>query len=60
MQLSQEMADLCSYSPAEVILYYVTYPQQLIRDATNQGKGVMEYFYEMYQKAEDYMSSKNS
>ena len=58
MQLSQEIEDLCSYSPAEVILYYIAYPRQLIRDATDQGKGVMEYFYEQYQKAENYMRHK--
>jgi len=60
MQLSQEIADLCSYSPAEVILYYMVYPQQLIRDATDQGRDVMEYFNDAYQKAIEYMLIKNS
>ena len=30
IQLSQEEIDFCSYSPAEIILYYIAYPQQLV------------------------------
>ncbi len=60
MQLSREESELCNFSPAEVILYYMVYPQQLIRDATDQGRDVMEYFNDAYQTAIEYMLNKNS
>jgi len=59
IQLSKEEIDFCSYSPAEIILYYIAYPQQLVKDASVQSKDTMEYFFEMYKKAEEYMKNKN-
>ena len=60
MQLSREESELCSFSPAEIALYYMVYPQQLIRDATDQGRDVMEYFNDAYQTAIEYMLNKYS
>ena len=59
IELTQEQMDICNASPLEAIGYYIAYPQQLIKDASEQGRGVMEYFIDIYKKAEEYISNKN-
>ena len=35
IQLSQEEKDVCGYSPIEMLLYYLVYPDQLLKDVTS-------------------------
>ena len=49
--LTKEEEDMCSYSPIEVLLYYISYPNQLLKDATEKGINIKDYFIESYNSA---------
>ena len=58
IELTQEEKDMCAYSPIEVLGYYITYPQQLIRDAMAKGQDIYTYFWKTFIEANEYYNKK--
>lgn len=53
-----KLNEVCSYSPIEIVLYYMTYPQQLYKDAYENEKLPFKYFCECYNSAMEYYNKK--
>ena len=58
IQLTDEQRELCAYSPIEVILYYITYPRQLYKDAASYNMNPFTLFYNSYVSAINYWQNK--
>lgn len=58
IELSQGEKDLCAYSPIEILMYYISYPQQLLKDAMNKGQDIYTYFWQTYISAAEYYNKK--
>ena len=56
--LTKEEEDMCSYSPIEVLLYYISYPNQLLKDANEKSLDVKQYFIDSYNAALIYWHEK--
>ena len=58
IELSQEEKDVCAYSPLEILMYYISYPQQLFKDAMDKGQDIYVYFLNTYNEAIEYYNKK--
>ena len=55
--------EVCSYSPIEIILYYLTYPKQLFEDVYYKNgyissENINNYISECYNSAMEYYNKK--
>jgi len=58
IELTQQEKDICAYSPMEILIYYISYPQQLLKDATAKGQDIYAYFLNTYNEAVEYYNKK--
>ena len=53
-----EIMEVCNASPLEVLNYYLAYPEQLIKDATDKNYLPINYLMQVYQSALEYYNQK--
>ena len=53
-----EIMEVATFSPLEVLNYYIFYPAQLIKDATDNNYLPINYFMKIYQSATKYYNQK--
>ena len=58
IELTQKEKDMCAYSPLEILIYYISYPQQLVKDAIDKGQDLYSYFFIKYTEAVEYYNKK--
>ena len=58
IELTQKEKDMCAYSPIEILIYYISYPQQLLKDAISSGQDIYTYFCQTYNNAAEYYNKK--
>lgn len=53
-----ELMESANSSPLEVLNYYLAYPSQLIKDATDNNYLPINYLIQVYQSAVEYVNQK--
>ena len=53
-----EIMEVASFSPLEALNYYIFYPAQLIKDASNNNYLPINYLMKVYQSAIEYLYQK--
>ena len=58
LKLTEEMKETCNASPMEIVLYYITYPSLLLKDAYDSRMSAYDLLVKAWQNALEYCNKK--